>query len=337
MSDILSSKAGIVSPEKDILYVLKAFAIISAVAAHCSGYTMPYAQRISGLLGTIGVPVFLLLSGFFFKKDGNNFWKKKWKTVVVPWLIWGVATYFIGVILENGELSLRAGVEWILGCSTWLYFVPVLLLCFALFRICSEKWWIYGMIGIWLLSNGLTITGVWGGIGPVTPYQNVLNWVGFFAIGVLLQKIRKKAPNISFGAKSSNYIIAAVLMSAIYVWWIEPSYWTILSIPVELAVGFLLLELSNRMKQNRLLLAIGKNTYPIFFAHMQFGVGISNKLLFNHVLARIGMLEYAVVIIRPIVVVVLTYGLIAAGRTLVRRAGFGQWLWILGIERSEQN
>lgn len=72
------------------LFVMKAFAIISVIAAHCV-YTDMYAQRLTSLIGTIGVPVFLIVSGYYFNKEEqwNVLAKKKMKRIVVPWIFMG--------------------------------------------------------------------------------------------------------------------------------------------------------------------------------------------------------------------------------------------------------
>ena len=316
------------------LYVLKALAIISAAAAHCIGYTMPWAQKLSDLLGTIGVPVFFVLAGLFFKEHSLNFWGKKAKTLILPWLIWGMITYLVVHIADWTRPTIWQGVRWTMGCGTWLYFVPVLLACFVLFRICSADWWSYTLIVAWLFSNGLTIAGVAQGIGPFSVYQNVFNWVGFFAIGILLRE--KDMMQIVDSIRNWKYIIIAlaVLVAVITLWYFKPSYWTPLSIIFELLYGVLLLYLSAVLYENKLLVAVGKNTYPIFFAHMQFGITITNRLVFDELLQHTELAEYAIVFLRPLGVVLFTYGLIVIGSKIVKAVGFGQWLWLLGINRA---
>lgn len=72
------------------LFVIKAFAILSVTAAHCV-YTDMYVQRLTSLIGTIGVPVFLIVAGYYFnkKEQWNVLAKKKMRRIVVPWIFMG--------------------------------------------------------------------------------------------------------------------------------------------------------------------------------------------------------------------------------------------------------
>lgn len=318
----------------DRLYVLKALAIMSAAAAHCGGYGLPLAQRMSNLLGTVGVPMFFLLSGLFlWDEEPGVFWRKKIRTLVVPWWVWGCVTFFVSLLLGGNEASLSAFADWILGRGSWLYFVPMLLMSFALFRICSHRLWPYFLAGLSLFSNLLTTAGVWRNVGGLSVYQNVLNWVGFFALGVILRSLdldRWTSPSARWRYGCCGLTL---LLAVLYLYGWEPSYWTPLSIPFELSCGAAMLCLSGRIGSSRLLRDIGKNTYPIFFAHMQFGIGLLNRV--GRLLPRLGRLEYGAVFLRPVLVVLVTYGLILLGRALAERMGLGRWLWLLGIRREE--
>lgn len=330
----MSHKIELTPTQKQTLYVLKALAMISAVAAHCVGYTAAGAQKLSAMVGTIGVPVFFVLSGFFFEEDSLGFWKKKGKTIVIPWLIWGAITYAGGCFANSAQVSILNGMRWILGCSTWLYFVPVLLGCFVLFRFCSGMWWNCVIIALWILSNGLTITEVLQGRGCFTIYQNLFNWVGFFSIGILLKRVDfKKVAAISNGLKWICLTLA-ISVGGVYLWWKEPSYWTPLSLLFELLCGVSLLYFSVALHKSRLLVEIGKNTYPIFFAHMQFGVSVTNRLLFDRLLPLAGAMEYMIVVLRPILVVLFTYELIILGRIVAKWAKLDNYLWLLGINKT---
>ena len=126
------------------LYVLRALAIICVAAAHCESFRYAPAETVRGLLGTMGVPCFLICSGYFFDpaQEAKVFWTKKLKSIVIPWIVWGILTFAIMVVMGGRTLNAVEAIRWIIGYKTWLYFVPVLLCCFAIFRISVRKWWL---------------------------------------------------------------------------------------------------------------------------------------------------------------------------------------------------
>lgn len=122
----------------DTAYIMKGLAILSVIFAHCV-YDDPNIQRGSSIIGTIGVPVFLVLSAIFFdtKESSRSLIQKKLQRLILPWILWGTVTYIISC-LSNNSPSIFGGIKWIFGNYTWLYFVPVLLICFILCYICEN-------------------------------------------------------------------------------------------------------------------------------------------------------------------------------------------------------
>ena len=72
-------------------FVVKAFAALSIVSAHCVYRNTPQVQAITDLFGMVGVPIFLIVAGVFFKQNEENdtFWMKKLKGIIVPWVTFG--------------------------------------------------------------------------------------------------------------------------------------------------------------------------------------------------------------------------------------------------------
>lgn len=314
----------------DVLFAFKAIAIIMAVAAHCSSYTMELPCRIGALFGTLGVPVFYFLSGVFFKAGTKRFWRKKVRTIVVPWLVWGSLTFALSLVISGNPATGTEYIKWMIGSGT---FVPVLLLCFALFSFCQNTWWSVTLIVIWVISHTLTVlsvleNGVW-----ITNYQNVFNWIGYFAIGNLVGKLGVERLIQIIVRWRYAVCAGAVLLAAVYVWLDVPSYWTVFSAPCQLLCGAALLCVSCSAGKSRLMVDIGKNTYPIYFAHMQIGIGLLNRLVMKRLLPALGWGEYAAAFLWPALVVLVTYAMVKLGAWLAKRIGLGRYLWILGIDR----
>ena len=76
-----------------VMWQIKGLAIISVVFAHCNiqidGLGIWYLQRILSNIGSVGVGLFLFVSGFYFKSYDSNkkdFTKSKIKTLFLPWI-----------------------------------------------------------------------------------------------------------------------------------------------------------------------------------------------------------------------------------------------------------
>ena len=109
MESLTSNQNIILNDESDTFYCIRAFAMLSAVAAHVNSIiATPIASRIVttiwAVYSCVGVPWFLILSGFFFrysKEKAGEFWKKKGKSILIPWVLCGICTYGLNCILEK--------------------------------------------------------------------------------------------------------------------------------------------------------------------------------------------------------------------------------------------
>ena len=81
---------------------LKAFAILLVIYGHILSNCINHGNHlfINGLLSSIHIPLFLVISGIFIKeKDINSlFWKNIIKRFIIPYLIWSIilSIYYIG-------------------------------------------------------------------------------------------------------------------------------------------------------------------------------------------------------------------------------------------------
>ena len=178
----------------EIVATARIYAILSVVCAHLS-----YADSIVGDLfvriGTIGVVVFLISSGYYFVPAKFNslfdLIKSKTRSICVPWLALGSLVWVYNILLSPKFRSPVGYLKWIFGNGTYLYYIPVLLVCFL---ICYKlpRRALFGLVIVNVASVVLTASGV---LTPVidalhiTSYLNFFNWVGFFALGMLIRGI----------------------------------------------------------------------------------------------------------------------------------------------------
>lgn len=291
-------------------YVLRGIAILSVAYAHSLSLDNLILQRISSLIGIIGVPVFLISSGFFFNPSGFIcMMKKTIKGIAIPWLIWGTLAYLISVYLGSSAFSFHSGLSYILGNGTWLYFVPVLihLRCFFYF-IESD---IYLLLAI-AVSLATAIVSYYPPqqyihYEIITPFQNPLNWCGYFALGILLK--RHHLLNLFYRAHVT-WIIVCMLSWIVVVWLLvdgsdKINYWHPLAVLfIYLSIPLLLL-MATTIRKSRLLYTLGKNSYLLYFLHMQMGIATAN-IIFSKFIHW----QLLVFILKPISVLGITYLLI---------------------------
>lgn len=314
----------------DSFFEYKTLAIICVAAAHCS-YEDAVINRISGVWGTIGVPIFLAISGYFTKFDepAQKFWNKKLRNIIIPWLLYGLITYLIGVVLGT-TFSVYGLIKWIVGNYTWLYFVPVLLTCFVIYRISQHGLYMLATMIIFLLSNILTTLKLIDYPTWLTSYQLVFNWCGFFAVGILL-----KQKDFIFRYSKTKIIYKLLILmlfcvfGIVYICSVSPSYWSVFALPYEFVSIVALFGLACILQSHKLLVDIGKKTYVIYFLHMQLGIGT-----FNYLARKLNIIQYEllILIIKPIVIVLLVYLGVKIVEKVGQKTHWDKFLWIFGFK-----
>lgn len=205
--------------EKELIYIMKGLAIFSVVCAHVA--PVPdgantwnrIASDYLSYIGTMGVPVFFLLSGYLFGKNKKNlrdFWKGKVKSIFIPWFFCETLLWFY-VVLRKGGITLKAWALFMIGYKHTTYYLTMLIVMYLLFWRIKRDWELAVLISVSLLSVictgwdfGMSIINKWFGVF----YLNPLNWICFFAVGLLISrrncliyiadKLRKVAPFFLF-------------------------------------------------------------------------------------------------------------------------------------------
>lgn len=259
----------------EIVATARIYAILSVVCAHLS-----YSDSIVGdlfvRLGTIGVVVFLISSGYYFVPAKFNsltdLIKSKAKSMCVPWLALGSLVWVYNVLLSSKFRSPVGYLKWIFGNGTYLYYIPVLLVCFL---ICYKlpRRALLGLVIINVVSVILTASGV---LAPVidalhiTSYLNFFNWVGFFALGMLLRGI-DEAKILSCLKKIRIPAIILFVMALVATMKLcdEFSYFIYVSIPYELLGALAVFSVSTLpLVRIGVLARLSESTYAIYLVHM---------------------------------------------------------------------
>lgn len=310
----------------DCLFVIKAFAILSVVTAHMPfTSSFPLSENVRNTLGQIGVAIFFILSGFFFKRekgDSKRFWLKKAKTIVLPWVICGIGTFAFSIVLNRGKSNyFISAAEWILGVGTWYWYITVLLVLFALFKFLENDALLYIAIALTAVSVILSSFGKVPYNTVFNPYLNIFNWTGFFATGILINKhnILKKLINLPAAVIS----IAVLAFSAILTVRLPEvkAYINFYSILVEFSGFVLFLNISYLLSNVCLLQDIGKKSYLIYLIHMQIAGIINTRLPYNPLFF----------ILRPIIALSVVYILVKMLELFLKKTGLIKYGYILAL------
>lgn len=172
------------------MYAAKALAILFVVTAHMNMKALnPVALAVKGRLGAMGVPVFLIISAYYFKPEKysriRDFMKRKVISIILPWLFWGSVVYSLALWRGNGY-SFFSHMNFLLGNGSYLYYMNVLMICYLCFFYPAKNHWrhvITCLCAVSVFSCFLTLTGI---LKPViimlgiTDYLNPFNWFVFF-------------------------------------------------------------------------------------------------------------------------------------------------------------
>lgn len=328
----MGTKNAVVLPDQTVteresraFFIIKAFAIFSVLVAHLSGviYDLGTAVTVATVAlepwDIIGVPVFIAVSGFFYRRkphDTTSFWKKKGITIVMPWLVAGALRNLVDVfIYHKGETFLYC-IQRMLGFTSSFYFPFLLIMLFAVFKLVGNRpallWVSIGVNAVSLILEGLGLNYVSILLG--TPSLNVLNWAGFFALGMLARRYRWDRKLIQSPAAGWISLAAFAVLYCLTAYGAfkqgENTYYRIDAAIFELssllALYFLSYKLASR--KQRILCEIGSCTYCVYLYHLVIIVSLFGLLNFPAMLT----------VLKPVLGLAIMMGLIEAGKWICK-------------------
>ncbi|MEG2158130.1 MAG: acyltransferase family protein [Bacteroidaceae bacterium] len=265
----------ITKKQSDAFYTLKGIAIFFVFFAHLPiSTTNEYCtslQYLFNFIGIVGVPIFMLLAGFFAWGSHSSF-KKKLTTLIIPLLVWGTITYALHCIKDSTKLSIISWLCWIYGCKTWLYFVPVLLWNTIMARYIN----IYVCVALGLLSILFTELRYIPYNDFFTEFTNPFNFTIYYVLGLFIRRFDLQ----HFLEKKAMIITGTVILIFYYIMQIRVSYFMFTCIPFCLSSYCLLYYISSRIKGNSLI-SIGKLSFAIYLSHIQIA-GFVNSFFFKY-------------------------------------------------------
>lgn len=246
--------------KSDLIWRLKGIAIFTVFFAHVP-YNGPYEwiSYIYNLLGMLGVPSFLILSGFFDYNNSTNLIKTA-RNLFVPVLIWGLISYFLAnyISLLSLHVQVLDVLKWIYGCGSWLYFVPVLFWCKILSR-CFDRYY-YILLLISLMSIYLTARNIIPYNEYFTAYTNPFNFYVYFQTGRIIRQ-----NNIELLSVKLFLMSLAVCIISLCAWSETPSYFSLYSVVVSICSFVVLYRIAYHIKYGE---EVGKLSYVIYLVHL---------------------------------------------------------------------
>ena len=290
--------------ERQYIYVIKIFAIISIVSAHLTSipdnsnkYNI-ISSFILQNIGNIGVPIFYLISGYLFfynKHDFKNFFNKKIKTIILPWIVTG-SIIFLSTAIRKGGLNLNNYIKFILGSGSYLYFLTILIVFYIIFFKIKNNIYILSLsIVISIVSILLTASG---NLLNINSYLNCFNFMIYFVIGIILNKYNLLIKVGKIFGKYIYYILIIYILSIVvaYIYQIKIGYFeystlyfNMISIPIVLGLSTM------KFFYNKHMTKWGIESFGIYLLHTPVA-GLIKKIL-NH------FDIWLLTIIRPIIVI----------------------------------
>lgn len=280
--------------QSEIMKVMRFFAIIGVLMAHVSFNSQSaFLNFAYNRFACFGVPVFLTLSGFFFRiKVGegfNDFVKKKFVNVWMPCIICASIVFFWLLFQRNDNFSLLVYFKFIIGYGSIYYYITVLLVLMTFFFFLQKQFILWSAISINIISILLTAFGVFSRLGLESfNYLNIFNWCGFFAAGILIQE--KPPEKYSVKLKRWLLIISIILFivsfALDYFIGSDSGYFSSFSLVTEISTIIIVYSISRIVcLSNDTIFAFSKYSYTIYLLHQPL-LGFLYKRLGNQPLTQ---------------------------------------------------
>lgn len=302
------------------MYLLKFFAIFSIILAHtrCEDIENDYIRVTLSIIKALGVYIFFIISGYYFKpekyKNFFNLLKDKVIKICIPWFISGAIVYVVIFKTIKFYCYTKEIINFILGNGSYLYYMTVLLISYIIVYLLPKRKVTYIIL---IIINFIVIILLNVNILPkevdntkfiftyLNPYLNILNWIGVFSIGILINKYLKLWKWSKKELIISN-IVFFVIIGYIIITKNELSYWKTITLILGILNFIIMFNATTKIK-SKLLMDIGKKSYSIYLWHLPIVVKISYII----------DAKYSIII--PIFTIAILYMIIKIGEIIAKK------------------
>lgn len=324
--------------KSETIFYIKGLSIISVICAHCNSVPAESNEfaRIESLilqnLGTLGVICFFVLSGMLFHyRPGKmrDFFKKRLKTLCIPWFLSATCVYLY-VYLRNSALSIRSWINFVIGNGSYCYYMTILMLLYLIFTV-------FPFMRTNIAFSVCEIITVLSSVcfyqwGNFTPYLNILNWIGYFALGMQIRKNRAIFVQISKKILQRKYVWICLYLLIIIFQVYRGSgswYWKGFHVIACWSGAIAIFSIANMLcsqKDNlvgRFIFALGEESFAIYIWHIPIA-GIVANVMSKGILVNF-------VIIRPIIVAVIILFVLLFAKKMFQKVNLQKVVPIIGI------
>lgn len=261
--------------DRNYIYIMKALALFSIVSAHVGivsnhSFINIIFSRVLSSIGSIGVGVFFVISGYLYMKTNKTFLQfvqAKAKSILIPWVCCGTVLFYY-VTIRKGDMTIE---NWFMTLTvhSHLYYLSVLMILYIVFwRLKRNIIFIIVQIILSVISIYLTSLGAF----TIYPYINPFNWAVYFALGVMMYRYKLLEKLALFANQWLSYVLGLyLLIMAIYIInGTSIGYWTSASVVVELVALVFFFGLSGFLldiKHCNWIIQIGKMSFSIYLLH----------------------------------------------------------------------
>lgn len=262
------------------IFDMKGIAIFSVICAHMADLPESAAAvnvvcaNIVKSFGCLGVPVFLVLSGYLFVQSAQRpflqFWKKKVLSLFLPWLLWASVLY-VYVSVRHGGFGVWEWLKFIIGVDTPFYYLTSLCICYLVyFTLKRNAAFISATAALSICMNLATALFYDELSVYINPFLNPLNWMVYFAAGMLIaQKWNINVIGRNLYAK--RYILlglSVLLFTASILQGGYLAYWKVYSMPVFAVFFLTAAAFASRMEGKRgFWTTAGEYSFAIYLLH----------------------------------------------------------------------
>lgn len=278
--------------DSEIFYWMRTLGLIAVVMAHAD-YLHADSQFLNRLITSFsdcGVAVFFFASGAYWRWRSLDLTLKHTTKLLPPWIILGSLVYAIGAVKSG--FSLVSWFYWLVGKNTYLWYLTIYAIIqigFSILRIERKC----NLVVCVLITAVFRVLTACFGISGYRAFLNPLNWVGFFAVGVLFRQNTNAQRNNSKYMRTVYPIVAviAILVFA-YMDTLSPStrldYWTCFDCFSQFS-WIVVLFFVSRTLVGLHGYEIGKASLPIYLLHIpvigfltsQMTVGVTLTMLIS--------------------------------------------------------
>ena len=221
------------------LNFLKSIAILSVICAHIYVSDRKSINGLIAIFGYVGVPLFLFIAGLRFERQVKEIFLKYLLRLFIPWIFMGTFVYILSSQFGHTKSDINF-ISWFLfiaGVGTYLWFMPILFFCKIYFQLFSSS--IKSCIIIVFISIISLLFTINHKLIIFNPYLNILNWIGWYSLGIIVSKY-----SIKFNKIYYRFLLFLILIILIISFDDITSYFSLYSIFFEIVTIFLFLYIS---------------------------------------------------------------------------------------------